>query len=471
MIVYVIRRLLFVIPIVWGLSLAIFGLTTIIPGDPVELLIGATLDDDAMDSEREARMMQAYKRVAQENHYDEPNFYFSIIPSNYPDTLNRILPLKERQFSVQLLKEYGDWSVIQEFEQAVGAFQQKLKLVPHKDSTYSQMNALVNSLRQAIEPVALANIIGKLEKAKTIFSSQPAALERIRSSYTKLLNAPRIGLLRPKFIWHGFENRYHSWMENILHGDLGVSIVTHQSVVERILSSLSRTLWLTIPSVVLGLFIGLLLGVYLTTHDGVGSNLLSTAFFWWLSVPTFWIASLLVVFFTTSDYGAWTNIFPSSGIGRFPQGASWWTKANIRVSHLFLPVICMTMPIIAIISLQLKRSLGLELKKKYIQTALLKGLDVKRIIWYHGVKNAIFSVITMLGNLLPSLVSGSLVLEFVFNIPGMGLLLLQSIQMRDWAVVFSITLLVGVLTVINLLLVDIFYFWASPKVRFKNTPS
>ncbi|MEL6392726.1 MAG: ABC transporter permease, partial [Bacteroidota bacterium] len=161
--------------------------------------------------------------------------------------------------------------------------------------------------------------------------------------------------------------------------------------------------------------------------------------------------------------------FPSMGVGRIPDGTGWLAILWIRIKHLFLPVLMLAYPSWAYLSRQMRASTLTELGKPYIQTARLKGLGEDQILRKHVLRNALFPIITMLAGLFPTLLAGSVLIEMIFNLPGMGQLLVTSTLEQDWPVVTAILIISGLATILGLLMADILYRWADPRLRGTGT--
>ncbi len=467
---YVLKRLLLLVPTLVIISMITFGLSTLTTGDPVERILGYSIDGEEDTRKEVEANFQHYKIIAQQYHYDLPSFYFSIAPSNYPDTLYRILPLSEKQYTIKLLKIYGDWSAIHNYQQAILKWRNDFIQREIKTKDYSSVIHLLNQLNQATLALEIESLIKRLSTFENDFFAAKAT--NISALFEKVKSSSRKNILLPKFTWYGFDNQYHHWFRGILKGDFGYSLLDKKPVIQKILATLPNTLWLNIMTLIIALMVGISFGVYMSTHPETwASKLLMTKLYAWLAIPSFWLASLLIVFLTTNDYGSWTNLFPSGGIGSFPVGASFFQKIFIRLSHLFLPVLSMALPTAAIIAIQIHRSLSTELQKTYIKTAILKGISHKSVIWKHGMTNAIFPLITLFGTILPGLIGGAIAIESIFNIPGMGQLLLTSIVGKDWPIVFGVLMITAVLTVMSLLIADLLYARLDPRIDLTGKQS
>ena len=465
---YIFRRLLFFIPTILVVSLITFGLSRMVPGDPISLIMGEEISSLEERPGEYSAWLEEYQLTASQYRLDKPTFYFSILPSNYPDTLSRVLPIARQKHLRSLLHEFGDWALINRYAEHIETLHDNLITMVEKPNNYTAMNSLVNQLGRVTQKNEIKRILEKLQLEQSKISPNYLNINQLEQVFKQMTASPRAAFLLPKFIWYGTENQYHYWFIGLLKGDLGKSIVDKKDVGSKIMDALPKTLILNFLALIVALFFGFLLGVYLATHSQSWlSKLLLSEIYAVLAIPSFWLASLLVIFLTTSDYGAWTNIFPSEGFGKIPVGVSFFQKVSIRLSHLTLPVLSIAIPLVGVLALQLRRSLMAEMKKPYIKTAILKGISERRVIWTHGVRNAMFPVLTMFGSILPAMIGGSVAIELIFNIPGMGQLLLHSIYGKDWSVVFGVLMLTAILTIASLLLMDILYAHLNPKVGLK----
>ena len=436
------------------------------PGDPVESIIGSSYLSEETNPDELRLWLEAYKTAAAQYHLDKPTFYGTLLPQNYPDTLYKIIPLSNRKHATRLLRKYGHWAEISIFSQEVAKMRAALIQMPDKPTCYSTTIDLVNQLSLAVDDSRIFLLLSELKAVKAQFPKALANLDQIATHFKEMSQSNRLGILVPKFVWYGADNQYHQWISGVLRGDFGISIIDKKPVISKIWATLPNTLWLNFSTLIVGFLLGIRLGVMMAIKPKSWyAKLAQIKIYAWLAIPSFWLASLLIVFFTTNDYGAWSNLFPSGGLGHFPQGASFFQRVFIRGSHLFLPVMSLAIPLVATLALQMRRSLLAEMKKPYIKTATLKGISRKQVIWKHGVKNAIFPIVTLLGNVLPALIGGSVAIELIFNIPGMGRLLLQAIYGKDWPVVFAVLMITAILTILSLLLTDVLYTRLDPRVQ------
>jgi len=270
----------------------------------------------------------------------------------------------------------------------------------------------------------------------------------------------------PKINWHGFDNQFHQWATNILTGNFGVSLKDGRMVGDKISGALKWTFLLIFLNIFFTTLIAVPAGLYAGYSEGSWFDKISS-FFWILlyAIPVFWLASLLIVYCTSDQYGRWMDLFPVPGIWYIPEGQSFVQSLAHFSGQLVLPVICLIANDIAQLS-RITRNNVIELKSKlYITYARSKGLDQWQILKNHILPNALLPLITVIGGRIPAGISGSLIIEIIFNIPGMGRLIYESIFSADWNVVFSILLVISIFTILFMLLTDIVYIAVHPKIK------
>ena len=446
---YALRRIALLPLSLLLLSLLCFGLRQMTPGDPVRRLLPDTesrqSDDDPAAYDRN------YRQAARSLGLDRPPFYFSIYNAALPDTLHRVARPEERAMLRALTLQTGNWPAVQNWYREL------------RRLAYAGEGAAVKT------SVAARQLLVR-DQARLVnntLNGMPVGpdRERLTGLFTAIYSSSRrAALLLPAFRWNGADNQYHRWLGATLRGDFGASLSDRRPVSAKIGRAMRWTALLNGLALLLVYLVSLPLGLYAAGHRGGWFDRVSTVLLFLLfGIPSFWLATLLSNFFTTPAFGM--DWFPSLGFGEIPEGASWWTIVKIRAAHLFLPVICLAYPGWAYVSRQLRRSAGKELDQAYVKTARLKGLSRGRILWVHVFRNASFPIITMLGGILPALLAGSVVIERIFHLPGMGELIFTSALKSDWPVVITLVLLNGLLTAVGLLVADLGYALADPRLR------
>ena len=253
--------------------------------------------------------------------------------------------------------------------------------------------------------------------------------------------------------------QYYLWMGNLLQGDLGNSIYGSNVAVSRIIrEAIPRTLSLAFLSFTIALTISLAAGIIsaVRRYSLLDHTVTITAFMG-LSMPDFWLGILLIIVFAVK-----LGWLPAIGYKPISDGFWPW------LSHLILPAIAAGTAFAAIIT-RMTRSAMLEvLQTDYIKVARAKGLSENSVVLVHALKNALIPVITVMGIAFALLMSGTVIIENVFAIKGLGRVLIQSILNRDYPVVQGAILVVSVLFVFSNLVVDLLYTVIDPRIRYTD---
>lgn len=280
----------------------------------------------------------------------------------------------------------------------------------------------------------------------------------------RISDALQEGFALPIFRWHGVDNYFHIWISNVLSGDLGVSIIDNKSVSAKIGDAIKWTLFMMSISLILSILLSIPIGLWLSQEGNLfWKKLFERISFFIFTIPLFWLCLLAVLYLTSSHYGL--NIFPSVSIDPTIGRLGFWPSVGSYGSKLLLPAMCWTVHTLAYITAQFKSSMQEEMTEDYVTTAYAKGLSKKITARKHIFKNALLPMITLFMGSVPSAIAGSVVIETIFNIPGMGRLLIQSIYSVDWNVVIGISIIVAVITMLSYLIADLLYAWANPKIK------
>lgn len=260
-----------------------------------------------------------------------------------------------------------------------------------------------------------------------------------------------------------FDTRFASYWYNLAHLDFGVSAVDRQPILAKVLGKLKYSVSLSLTSVLLAYLIAVPIGVYSAVRSGSrGDTVLTVGLFVLYSLPTFFTGTVLLLVFSQGTPFQW---FP---VGRFQSlpapVTTLGTVADI-VWHLALPVATSTSVALAALSRYARSGVIDVIRADYIRTARAKGLEEPVVIIKHAVRNGMIPILTLLGGILPVLVSGSVVIEYVFTIPGMGYFLLESITQRDYNAVMAVLLASSVLTLIGILVSDLSYALVDPRIN------
>lgn len=261
------------------------------------------------------------------------------------------------------------------------------------------------------------------------------------------------------------ETRFARYWGNLLRFDLGYSTQYKMPVTSLILEKLKYSLTLSLSSLLLAYLISVPLGMFSArVHGSWFERSLSLFIFALYSLPSFFVATLLVRFLAKGQPGSLEWI-PDGGFANI-DAWRYSTLGYVRdVSwHVIAPIVCMTYGSFAALSRYAKSGLMNVMRSDYVRTARAKGLNEFMVTAKHAGRNGIIPVITLIGTTLPVVIGGAFIIEFIFSIPGFGLLTVNSIFQRDLNVIIGITLLVAVLTMIGILLSDLLYAVVDPRI-------
>ncbi len=269
------------------------------------------------------------------------------------------------------------------------------------------------------------------------------------------------GLDRP------LHEQYLSWLGRIVTFDFGNSIRDQRPVLDKLKERVPVSILLGGISLILAYLIAIPLGVYSATHQYSRTDKAITVFLFTLySLPNFWIATLAIVYLGGGDF---LDVFPVFGLQTI--GAENWTvweRFVDRLWHLVLPVTCMTYYTLAALSRYMRSSMLEVVRQDFIRTARAKGLSERLVIYRHALRNSLIPIVTLMANLLPTLIGGSIVIETIFSIPGMGQLGWEAVLLRDYPVIMAVFTISAFLTLLGILIADILYTIVDPRIRYEQ---
>jgi peptide/nickel transport system permease protein len=250
-------------------------------------------------------------------------------------------------------------------------------------------------------------------------------------------------------------SQYFHWLDHLLRGNLGFSFQQNEPVNTLLGQRLPKTLLLTGVSTALAVLIAAIVGaLQAARHNKLFDHLMTAISFTLYSMPTFWLALLLVEFLAVQ-----VHAFPAEA----PQGS----LGNV-LSHprgMVLPVATLTFVTLAAFSRYVRSSVLEELAQDYVRAARARGASSSRRLWAHALRNSLIPMVTLVGLSLPAIVGGAVVVEVVFNYPGMGLLFFNAATSDDYAVLLGVAMVTAAATVVGSLLADVLYAVVDPRVR------
>lgn len=295
----------------------------------------------------------------------------------------------------------------------------------------------------------------KAQSAADAISSEQMTKEIVES--TRAL----YGLDKP------LHQQFWGWLSRIARFDFGESYRDHRPAMEKIAESIPITLTLNILTILIIYLIAIPFGAYSALKPrGFVDRASALLFMALYSLPSFWVAMMLIVLLGGGDY---FNLFPITGF--VSDGASelpWYGWVANVAWHLVLPVACLTYGGFAFLSRFTRASMLDVIRQDYIRTARAKGLSEWRVVVKHALRNAMIPLLTLMSALLPALLGGSVIIEQIFSIPGMGRLGFESVMARDYPVIMAIATISAMLTLVSMLITDILYAVVDPRITFSG---
>jgi len=444
------------------LTLIGFALMISAPGDPVLYRMGKGTSNIELQTHQGINIKE-YQRIRASMGLDLPIFYFSILPSSVPDTLHKIISPKEQACFERMCMENGNTELIEQYRNRI-----KTIINTFQSDTIKQYSGILASFNQLLERTD-EKVFSEILQQINLIEDPFIRRRGIKVVHFLMLEQQQIHLQNqkyrsfiPKFLWHGTKNRYHVWLSGWFIGDWGVSYQDNKPVMQKIAEAWQWTFLLNTISIFIIIIIALPLGIYFVKQNYL---LIEPILILFYSLPMFWLATLMLIFLCGGDYLAW---FPSGGIQDifYDENWSWWRKLANRTWHIVLPVIALSLGSLAYLTRQTRINMENEMQLDYTRTAFAKGLSVNQIFHKHAFRNGILPLIHWLGNSIPVLVGGGLLIETIFSIPGMGTLLYESIATRDYPTIIAIFNLTVLATLIGQLLADSLYYYFDPRIRF-----
>jgi len=480
MIRYLTRRLLLFIPTLVVISLLAFIISVNAPGDPVERMISLSASEGQGQQNQNESGQRAYWRT--KLGLDLPVFYFSLRPLSEPKALSKIYDAAEKTSVQKLSRETGNPNTAIAFHNARLEFLSAIS--SQNDSISNLLFADAHSLKYAATTEEISNRLKRLH----------TELDRSENyRLTELLKTTEVKFLEYKSETSSFRNfipvvsfnksnQYHRWFfgdgnwitgkgavhsRGIIRGDFGISYLNRQPVSMVIGEKVGWSLFFSLASVLIAYIISIPIGVWAGARkDSKFDNISSISLFILYSLPSFWLATLLLMTFANPDIMHW---FPASGIKPvfgYPDGASIWQKFSLSLPYMILPLICYTYSSFAILSRTLRVAVLENMSQDYIRTAMAKGLPFHLVVFRHAFSNSLLPLITVFANVFPLAIGGSVILETIFTIPGMGFETVHSIQNQNYPMIVAIFTITGMLTMTGYLVSDILYAIADPRITF-----
>lgn len=475
---YLIKRILWFIPGVFLISLIAFAISHNAPVDPLEFIRAEIERSDTENPEREAYILNQWRIKLG---LDLPVFYLSLSSLSEPSAqLSSNLSQEEAAALKRLSFQSGNaansrlmhmsydgmWQVLADDTGNIVEQKRELAMV--------RINALrtadsEDKIQQLLNEIRKLQILNPAFNKKLLQTDQLFRKWRIESTVWKSWT--------PTIQFHP-DNKYHRWLwgdphglsKGVLHGDFGYSLITKQAVSYNLMSKFKWSACLAMVSVLLAFLISVPVGVWAGARpDSWFDRIVNFKLFLLYCIPGFWMGTMLLVIFANPDVLPW---FPASGIappGGFPSSMGWFDKLWASIPYLTLPLVCYTYASLAFTSRIIRGAVRDNMLQDHIRTAKAKGLPLPRIAFKHAFRNALLPAITVFSEVFPMAVGGSVIIETMFSIPGMGFETVQAALGRDYPVIVAACTLSALLAMIGTLIADILYTMADPRIKLKGT--
>ena len=483
MFVYIIKRVLLIIPTFLAISLMVFAIVNFAPGNPGARQIGSDGGQQANTGEQR----ESYRIFKEQFNLDKPvllNTRFDLDAEEVKTTMVKILnkdgsvPPGDRIEAQETLENWGRY--------AVPSLIDILQNGPDKELQALASQRLTINARQRLQGEFRANLTLEQKEANKAISEEINGFRNkyfISGDYEDPKSSPEADVKDFWLKWYEvnkqdweysgsdkmailfLDTRFAKYWSNLAKLNFGVSHVDKRPVLEKVFSKLKYSLSLALPSVFLAYLISLPLGIWSAVNqDTTADRLVTIVLFMLYSLPSFFVGVVLLNFFTIGDPLSW---FPTAGYESLDT-SSLTTLGKIKdiLWHIFLPLVCFTYGSLAALSRYARTGLLEIIRADFIRTARAKGLPEGVVIIKHAARNGMIPIITLMATLLPVLLGGSVIIEVIFGIPGMGRLGFEAIMTRDYNVVMAILLISSLLTLIGMLLSDLLYALIDPRITF-----
>jgi len=506
---YILKRVLYFIPTFIVISLVTFMISQMAPGDPVDLKLKGGMQSSQQQASDKLLSEKAYLELSEKYGRDLPPFYFSITTGAVPDTLYKIRRKAERENLERLIDEYGNWPQISDYYEKIRRLELAVLAMPDDslDPAAADKKKIVRNdcnvlyltydnneipifMNQMKEQIDIKIPVSGSDGQQVLYQPLAAVSDTfmaMKNAYDKMVQEKTTATnYWPAFHWYSTENQYHQWLfgnapwfsenkdltktkKGLFRGDLGISYVDDRSVGLIIKDALRWTLLLNLIITVLIYVISIPSGVSLAIYNNsLYDRIYTLILFIFYSLPVVWIGTLFITFLTSDYYGNRLDLFPPYGLGKMGDEYSFWQKVVDRGYHFILPVLTLLIGEFAYVSRLMRGSMLSVIRQDYIRTAFAKGLKPRAVYWKHAFRNSLLPIITIFSSLLPAMISGAVIVEYMFNIPGMGRVSYDSVVTRDYPVLFTILMFSAVLTMLGNLLADILYVVADPRISFNK---
>ena len=506
MLKYTLKRLFVFIPMLIAISLLAFIVSINAPGDPVDRLTKAAGNEGGADQQSGTAKKDKEDKRKQLG-LDLPIFYFSVGDIASSDTLYKVQDRDHRENLEALTHQFGNWIAVSNYYHSLLNFQKSLQKInidkiSEKDSTIDKVKShdLLINLKNNISglltlnKISLVNSrfknINEIVDNNYIFNPILKEYEELKEIRNQLeLTQKRWKTYIPSIKWYGMNSQYHWWLfgdmfnskkterKGILRGDFGISYADSQPIKNKIWEKVGISFTLSLLSIIIAYLISIPIGIYSAyKKDSLADRGMSLILFILYSLPSFFVGTVLLLLFANPDFLTW---FPESGIkdpkiwSDHPEWSDsfWdifnWEKIKHQAPYLVLPLFTYTYGSFAFLSRIMRVGMIEIVSQDYIRTARAKGLSEKKVILKHALRNSLLPIVTVFAAIFPMSIGGSIIIEYIFTIPGMGTEMFNAILNYDYPMIIAFFTLIGFLTMVGYLVADLLYAVVDPRISYK----
>jgi peptide/nickel transport system permease protein len=483
MLTYIIKRILLMIPTFLAISLIVFAIVNFAPGNPGAKKVGAEGGQQANTGEQR----ESYRIFKEQFNLDKPvlfNTRFNLTNNEVEAILVTVLNKDndvtpgERIVAQETIENWGRYAVPALVDMLTNHADEDIQALASQRLTINARKRLQGEFRKDLTPEQreankiIADEITSFKGQYFITGEQDDSHSGAEEDVKKFwadwfaVNMSEWDFSTTDTMSILFlDTRFAKYWGNLARLDFGVSHLDKRPVLGKVLEKLKYSLSLAVTSVFLAYLISLPLGIWSAVKENtLADRIVTIILFMMYSLPTFFIGVVLLNFFTIGSPFQW---FPTAGFEAIDT-SQMTTLEYIKdvIWHIFLPIVCMTYGSLAALSRYARTGLLDIIRADFIRTARAKGLSESVVIVKHAARNGMIPILTLMATLLPVLIGGSVVIEVIFGIPGMGRLGFEAILLRDYNVIMAILLISSVLTLIGMLISDLMYALVDPRITF-----
>ena len=450
-VIYIIKRLLWFLPILASIIVLLFLLDEKTRLDQVYQEGNAVSNDQIAPSDQDAILHQ----MAIEKGWNLPSFYFSFHPLGWSDDFYR-------QYSFREQKVLRKIAPLSPTPVVTRQFYNEIRRIGNAIGSKKEQSSSARTLLRLVENADIKRLTDWVlveENREELYID----VEPLVGIINSIKSNRSIGQALPTWRWHGLTNRFHNFIfSRFLSGEMK-SVVDGIPIFKKIFPAMGITLFINLVALIVLLLLGIPLGMHLYEKpDSWTAKVLRVILYVLFAIPLFWLATLILMLAGALPGSVLTGI-PQLHPGEVPSISTFLRPQNI--GYLILPILTIVLSVSVQIGIHMYRALRETGQKKFILAAHSRGLRNSYVTRKYNRPVAIFSIVTIVGNSIPALISGSVVIEIIFNIPGMGRLLWNALYDFDWSLVMGL-LLVGVLfSIIGQLLTDVAYYHFNPELN------